>query len=78
VVSKVSEILAIKNKHHKRLIRIFNLRKLNELEVRKKYQIKISKRNAVLVNLNDSVDIHRVWENIKQNIKTSAKESKSV
>ena len=26
-------------------------------------------------NFNDSEDINRVWENIKENIKTSAKES---
>jgi len=28
-----------------------------------------------LENVNDSKDINRVWENIKENIKTSAKES---
>jgi len=28
-----------------------------------------------LENLNDSEDIKRAWENIKENIKTSAKES---
>jgi len=28
-----------------------------------------------LGNFNDSEDINRVWENIKENIKTSAKES---
>jgi len=28
-----------------------------------------------LENFNDSEDINRVWENIKENIKTSAKES---
>jgi hypothetical protein len=38
----------------------FNLRKLNELEVRKQYQIKILNRFVVLENLNDSEDIHRV------------------
>jgi len=27
------------------------------------------------MNLNDSEDINRAWENIKENIKTSAKES---
>jgi len=32
----------------------FNLRKLNDLEVRKQYQIKISKRFAALENLSDS------------------------
>jgi hypothetical protein len=51
---------------------------VNELEVRKQYQIKILKRNAVLVNLNDSVDIHRAWENVKKNTKTSAKWSRFI
>jgi len=53
----------------------FNLRKLKELEVRKKYQINISKRFAALENVRDNEDINRAWENIKENIKTSAKES---
>ena len=53
----------------------FNLRKLSELEVRKKYQIKISNRFASLENLNYSKDINRDWENIKENIKSSAKDS---
>jgi hypothetical protein len=53
----------------------FNLRKLNELEVRKRYKIKISTRFAAFENLNDSKDINMALESIKQNIKTSAKES---
>jgi len=53
----------------------FKLRKLSELEVRRQYQIKISNRSTVLDNLNDSEDINWAWENIKQNIKTSAKDS---
>jgi hypothetical protein len=53
----------------------FNLGKLNELEVSKEYQIEISHRNAALENLSDSKDINRAWKNIKENIKTSAKES---
>jgi len=36
----------------------FNLRKVNELEVRKQYQIKISNRSAALENLNDSKNIN--------------------
>ena len=52
----------------------FNLRKLNELQVRNQYQIKISNRYAALENLSDSKDINRAWENIKENIKISAKE----
>jgi len=43
----------------------------------KQYQIEITKRLAGLENLNDGKDINRAWENIKENIKTSAKESKS-
>ena len=53
----------------------FNLRKLNELEAKKKYQIEITNRFAALENLNVDEDVNRVWENIKENIKTSAKES---
>jgi len=52
-----------------------NLWKLNELEVSKQYQIKISNRFAALENLNDREYINRVWENMKKNIKTLAKES---
>jgi len=51
------------------------LRKLNELEVRKQYQIEISNRFAALENLSDDKDINRAWENIKEIIKTSAKDS---
>ena len=51
------------------------LGRLNELENRKQYEINISHRFVVLENLNDSEDIHRVWENIKESIKSSAKES---
>ena len=36
---------------------IFNLRKLNELEVKKKYQIEITNRFAALENLNVDEDI---------------------
>ena len=48
-----------------------NLSKLSELEVRKRHQIEISNRFAALENLFHSEDIHRAWENIKDNIKTS-------
>jgi hypothetical protein len=47
----------------------------NELEVRKRYQIEITNRFAALENLGDVKDINRAWENIKENIKTSAKDS---
>jgi len=37
----------------------FNLRKVNELEVKKQYEIKISNRFAAWENLNDSENINR-------------------
>jgi len=55
----------------------FNHRKPNEIEVRNQYQIDISNRFAALENLSDSKDINRAWENIKENIKTSATVSRS-
>jgi len=48
----------------------FNLRKLNDLEVRKQFQIEIINRFAALENLSDDENINRAWENIKENIKT--------
>ena len=45
------------------------------MEVRKQYQIEITNSFAALENLSDDEDINRDWENIKENIKTSAKES---
>ena len=51
------------------------MRKLNEPEVREQCQIEITNRFAALENFNDDEDVERTWENIKENIKTSAKES---
>jgi hypothetical protein len=47
----------------------FNLWKLNELEVRKRYQIEITYRFADLENLSDGEDINKAWGNIEKNIK---------
>jgi len=78
VIAKVRERLAVGKQAAQRFDRQrFNLRKLNELKVRKQYQIEITNRFAGLENLNDDEDedVNRTWENIKKNIKTSAKES---
>jgi len=76
VIAKVRERLAVGKQAAQRFDRQrFNVRKLNELEVRKHYQLKITNRFAALENLNDDEDVNRIWENIKENIITSAKES---
>jgi len=76
VVAEVRERLKVHKKAARKLdVETFNLRKLNELEVRKQYQIKISNRFTAFENLRDSKDINRGWENIQENIKTLAEES---
>jgi len=76
VVTKVRERLAVSKQEAQRFGgERLNLRTLNELEVRKQYQIEITNRFAALENLSDDEDINRAWENTKENIKTSAKKS---
>ena len=73
VIAKVREKLAVAAQRFDRLR--FNLRKLNEPEGREQYQIEITNTFAALENLNDDEDVNRTWENIIENIQTSAKES---
>jgi hypothetical protein len=76
VVANVRERLAVSKQEPQKFdVERFNLKKLSELEVRKQYQIKISNRFATLENLNVSEDINRAWEDIKESIKISDKES---
>jgi len=53
----------------------YNLRKLNDLEVRKQYQIEFTNRFAALEIVSEDEDINRGWESIKENLKTSATDS---
>ena len=79
VVAIVRERLAVRKKRARRFDgERFNLRKLNELEGSKEYQIESTNSFAALEDFSDSEDIRRAWENIKENIKDSAKESRSV
>ena len=66
MVAKVRERLAVgKQAAQKFNWERFNLGKLNELEVRKQYQIEITNRFAALENLNGGKDINSAWENVK-------------
>jgi len=76
VVAKLRERLGVRKQAAQKFNgEIFNLRKLNELGVKKKYQIDIRKRFAALENLNGDKNVNRAWKYIKENIKTSDKES---
>jgi hypothetical protein len=70
VVAKLRESLAVSKQAAQKFDgERFNLRKLNELEVKKKYQIEIKNRCAALENLNVDEDVNRAWENVNGNIK---------
>jgi hypothetical protein len=50
----------------------FNLKKLNDIDVKEQYQVKVSKRFAAFKNLDDGdVDINRAWGSITEYIKDS-------
>jgi hypothetical protein len=53
----------------------FDVKKLNEGSVNEQYQVTIRNKFAALENLEDSEDINRAWDNIRENIKISAQES---
>jgi len=73
VIATVRERTAVVKQAEQRFDRQrFNLRKP---EVRERYQIKITSRFTALENVNDDEDVNRIWENIKENIETSAEES---
>ena len=76
VVENIREILEVNKQASQTLDgEKFNMRVLKELEVKKEYQVEILIRFAALRNISDYEYINRAWENIKENIKTSAKES---
>jgi hypothetical protein len=69
VVTKVRERLTVSKQAAQNFdAEIFNLRKLNELEVRK--ETEISNRFPALENLSYRKDINRAWENIKKKSNT--------
>jgi hypothetical protein len=53
----------------------FNVKKLNDRDVKEQYQVTIRNKFAALRNLEDSGDINGAWDNIRENIKISAQES---
>ena len=67
VFAKVRESLAVSKQTAQKFDRErLNHRKLNELELRKHYQIEITNRFAALENLSDGKEINRAWECIKE------------
>jgi hypothetical protein len=53
----------------------FDLKKLDDIEVKEKYQVEISNIFAPLESLDESFDTNKAWEGSRENIKTSAKDN---
>jgi hypothetical protein len=53
----------------------FKLKRLNEVEGKEQYCVKISNRFSALESIDTEVDINRAWETVTENIKISAKDS---
>jgi hypothetical protein len=76
VVAKVSERLAVSKRAAEKIdTERFNVKKLNKGNIKERYQVTIRNKFAALENSEDSGYINRAWDNIRENIKTSAEES---
>jgi hypothetical protein len=76
LVAKLMERLSVsKRADHEFDMQRFDLKTLNDAEVKEQYQIKTSVRFVVLEILDDTVHISGAWENMRENINISAKES---
>jgi hypothetical protein len=47
----------------------FNLKKLNEINGKEKYNVEISNRFEALEDMDIEVEINSVWETIRENIR---------
>jgi hypothetical protein len=76
VVAKLKERISVSKRARQNSdLERFNLKKLDDLEVKEKYQVEISNRFVISESLNESSDINNAWESIRENIKTSAKDN---
>jgi uncharacterized FlaG/YvyC family protein len=76
VVAEVSDRLAVSERAAQKIdTERFNVKNINEGDVKEQYQVTIRNKFAALENLEDSGNINRTWDNIRENINISAQES---
>jgi lipopolysaccharide export system protein LptC len=74
VVAKVRERLAVSKRAPQKIdTERFNVKKLNQRDVKEQCQVTIRHKTAALENLEDSGDINRAWDNIRENVKIWSK-----
>jgi hypothetical protein len=75
-VAKLRErILVSKRARQNSDLERFDLKKLDDIEVKEKYQVEIVNRFGALGSLDESFDINNAWESTTEIIKTSAKDN---
>jgi hypothetical protein len=68
VVAKVRERLAVNKQRSQRTdMERFNLKKLNDVEVKQQFRVEVSNRFAALEDLDTEVKINSAWETIREN-----------
>jgi hypothetical protein len=76
VVAKLRERISVSKRARQNFdLERFDLKKFNDIEVKEKYHVQISKRFSDLESVGESFDINNAWEIIRENIKTSAKDN---
>jgi DNA repair ATPase RecN len=74
-VAKLRERISVSKQARQKFdLERFDLKKLDDIEVKEKYQVEISNRFAVLESLDESFDISNAWESIiRESIKKQEK-----
>jgi hypothetical protein len=76
VVAKLRErISVIKRARQNFDLKRFDLKKIDGVEFKEKYQVEILNRFVALESLDECFNINNAWESIRENIKTSAKDN---
>jgi hypothetical protein len=75
-VAKLRERISVNKRTRQNFdLERFDLKKLDDVEVKEKHQVEISDRFAALESLDENFDINNAQEILKENIKTSAKDN---
>jgi hypothetical protein len=75
-VAKLRERISVSKRARQNFdLERLDLKKLDDTEVKEKYQVEISNRFAALQSLGESFDINNTWESISENIKASTKDN---
>jgi hypothetical protein len=75
-VVKLRERLSVSKRARQNFdVERFDLKELDDVEVKEKYRVEISNTFATSESSDESFDINNAWESIRENIKTSAKDN---